>query len=182
LNTEREKLLGLNLREVFPKTIGTAFEENFRKAFSENQAVEFETYSNSFDRWINVRAYPWQENQLFVYFHDVTERKRVVSERDELALRDQEASKLREETEQLAQIIQTQQEIIRAAPNMQAVMQLVTEHAQKLTRADGGAVIEIAEDDELIYKAATGQTKPFIGYRVKISSSLSGLCVQTAEF
>jgi signal transduction histidine kinase len=42
----------------------------------------------------------------------------------------------------------------------------------------GGAVVELAEDDEMVYRAASGTAKNSVGMRLKIASSLSGLCVR----
>jgi diguanylate cyclase (GGDEF)-like protein len=55
-------------------------------------------------------------------------------------------------------------------------MQLIAERSQELTRASA-AVIEIAEEDEMVYEVTTGDATPYLGMRLKQEASLSGLCV-----
>lgn len=105
---------------------------------------------------------------------DISERKRIEEERERL----QEG--LREHAERLSSVIATQQEIAVAQPDLAAVMDLVARRIQGLTRADGAAV-ELAEGEEMVYRATSGTTAPHIGLRLKIESSLSGQCVRSGE-
>jgi PAS domain S-box-containing protein len=59
------------------------------------------------------------------------------------------------------------------------VLRIVCEHTQRITRADG-CLIEIAEGDEMVYRAASGFLVPFVGTRLPRSQSLSGLAMETA--
>ncbi|MCB1180198.1 MAG: response regulator [Leptospiraceae bacterium] len=59
-------------------------------------------------------------------------------------------------------------------------MILICEEAQNLSNADG-AVVEIAEGDEMVYYAASGKIKNSIGLRLNIHTSLSGLSVKTGQ-
>jgi diguanylate cyclase (GGDEF)-like protein len=79
-------------------------------------------------------------------------------------------------SEHLRAIIQTQTEIAASDLDLDAVMQLIASRGQELTRANAG-VIEIAEGDEMVYRVTTGEATPFLGVRLKMASSLSGLCV-----
>ena len=38
-------------------------------------------------------------------------------------------------------------------------------------------MIEIADGDEMVYRVTTGEATPFLGVRLKMATSLSGLCV-----
>jgi diguanylate cyclase (GGDEF)-like protein len=78
--------------------------------------------------------------------------------------------------ERLLAIIRTQTEIAASDLNLLATMQLIAERSQELTRASG-AVIEIAEGDEMVYEVTTGDATPYLGMRLKQDASLSGLCV-----
>lgn len=78
--------------------------------------------------------------------------------------------------ERLLAIIRTQTEIAASDLNLLATMQLIAERSQELTRASG-AVVEIAEGDEMVYEVTTGDATPYLGMRLKQSESLSGLCV-----
>jgi diguanylate cyclase (GGDEF)-like protein len=44
-----------------------------------------------------------------------------------------------------------------------------------------GAVIELIEDDDMVYKAVSGTLAPFAGMRIKRAGSLSGLCTETNQ-
>jgi signal transduction histidine kinase len=59
-------------------------------------------------------------------------------------------------------------------------MTLIAERTQKLTRASG-AVIELAEHDELVYRVATGTASRHVGLRLGLTSSLSGQSVRRNE-
>ncbi len=76
----------------------------------------------------------------------------------------------------LLEVIKTQTEVAKLGLDLGAVMALVTERSQQLTRAVG-AVLELAEGDEMVYRAASGTAQRFLGLRLARASSLSGQCV-----
>ncbi len=80
----------------------------------------------------------------------------------------------------LMEIIRTQTEIIKLVPDMTSVMALVVERVQELTKA-GGAIIELAEGDEMVYRAAAGMAEAQLGLRMAVLGSLSGRCVEQKE-
>lgn len=82
--------------------------------------------------------------------------------------------------EQLLGIIHTQSEIAKLGLDLGSVMQLVVIHALQLVRADG-AVIELAEEGEMVYRAASGIAASQLELRLSVNTSLSGLCVRTGE-
>ncbi len=59
-------------------------------------------------------------------------------------------------------------------------MDLVVQRLPELTGADG-AVVELAEGDEMVYAAASGSAAQHIGLRLKAVGSFSGLCVRTDQ-
>ena len=77
---------------------------------------------------------------------------------------------------QLRAIIRTQTEIAASDLDLNARMQLIAERAQELTRSSAG-VIELAEEDEMVYAVTTGEAGPYLGTRLSMDSSLSGLSV-----
>lgn len=83
-------------------------------------------------------------------------------------------------TDLLLTVIQAQSDVARLGPDLPAVMALVTERAQQLTAADG-AVIELAEGDEMVYRAASGCGTSQLGLRLARQGSLSGLSVNTNQ-
>ena len=79
LQKTRAQLLGKNIWEEFPNTVGTIFFEQFHKAVSEQVSVEFEGLYAPLNRLSEVHAYPSKDG-LSVYFTDITERKRTEAE------------------------------------------------------------------------------------------------------
>jgi diguanylate cyclase (GGDEF)-like protein len=78
---------------------------------------------------------------------------------------------------QLREIIRTQTEIAASDLDPAAIMQLIAERAQQLTRSSSG-VIELAEGEEMVYAVTTGEATPYLGTALKRATSLSGLCVR----
>jgi diguanylate cyclase (GGDEF)-like protein len=78
---------------------------------------------------------------------------------------------------QLREIIRTQTEIVAGDLDAKAIMQLIAERAQQLTRSSSG-VIELAEGEEMVYAVTTGEATPYLGTSLKRATSLSGLCVR----
>lgn len=83
-------------------------------------------------------------------------------------------------SEQLMQIIRIQTEIAKLGLDLGGVMQYVVEQTLPLIEADGAA-IELAEDGDMVYRAASGIAGNQLGLRLKVAESLSGLSVRTGE-
>ena len=73
-------LIGRTLWDLMPELRGTVFEDQYRKAVAEKAPVSFEAYSPVSKKWLEVRAYPSEEG-LFVFVHDITERRNAEGER-----------------------------------------------------------------------------------------------------
>jgi diguanylate cyclase (GGDEF)-like protein len=80
----------------------------------------------------------------------------------------------------LRTIIGVQRAINSADPTADAVMRIVVSQALEATQARG-AVVELAEGDEMVYTATAGSLKGTEGLRLKLSGSLSGRAVRTGE-
>ncbi|MBV8508676.1 MAG: GGDEF domain-containing protein [Xanthobacteraceae bacterium] len=80
-------------------------------------------------------------------------------------------------TSVLMEIIRAQTDIAQLGLDLGGVMTFVTERVQQLTGA-GGAIVELAEGDEMVYRAASGMAKQQLGLRLQRTGSLSGLCVE----
>jgi diguanylate cyclase (GGDEF)-like protein len=83
-------------------------------------------------------------------------------------------------SDRLMGVIQTQTEIAKLGLDLGGVMSFVAERAQMLTAADG-AVVELAEQDDMVYRASTGIAEGQLGLRLKRVGSLSGLCVKEGK-
>ena len=96
---------------------------------------------------------------------DITERKEA------------EAA-LHENTERLRCVLETQREIASANLNYADLRQTILERMSRLLAADG-ACLEIVDGGDLFYEAATGMAAGFVGLRVKLEASLSGLSMSS---
>ena len=85
LRRNRKELVGKNIWDEFPESVGTTFSEQYHKAAAEKISVNFEEYYPPLDSWFEVRAHP-SPHGLSVYFLNINERKRT-----ETILRESEA-------------------------------------------------------------------------------------------
>lgn len=79
LNRKAEEVLNKPLFEAFSEAKGSVFEENYKKAFTNQEFIHFETYFEPYDDWYDVRVYPGQQG-LSVFFQVTTEKKKVEQE------------------------------------------------------------------------------------------------------
>ena len=80
----------------------------------------------------------------------------------------------------LRTIIGVQRAINDAEPTASAVMQIVADEALKATNAMG-AVVELAEGEEMVYTVTSGSLIGTEGLRLALHGSMSGLSVTTGE-
>jgi len=80
----------------------------------------------------------------------------------------------------LSAVVQTQQEVLSAITDLEKVMALVVERTPEVT-SGSGAVIELVEGDQLVYRAASGAAREHLGLRLPFAGSLSGLAVTEKE-
>lgn len=77
-------------------------------------------------------------------------------------------------------ILQVQTRLMESDFDLSSFMDLVVEDMLKLTPATG-AVIELQENNEMVYRAATGSVKNYVGLHLPFENSISGLCVKSHE-
>lgn len=80
----------------------------------------------------------------------------------------------------LKRIIEIQSVIAQCPLSLSAVMQQVVDMLTGITGADG-ALIELAQGDDMVYSAASGLGQNQLGLRVPIQHSLSGLCLTSEQ-
>ncbi len=94
---------------------------------------------------------------------DHSEQKRTEEERKAAA-------------ERHAALVAAQQEVARADRDLNSVLTIIVRRAQAMTGADG-AVVEMAEGEDMVYRVASGTAADHIGLRLRRTTSLSGQCV-----
>lgn len=80
--------------------------------------------------------------------------------------------------EKLLEVIRIQNEIGRIGGDLGDVMTFVVEQTLSLVNADG-AVIELAEGDDMVHRSASGIARDKLGLRLKRQECFSGMCVET---
>ncbi|WP_316672919.1 sensor domain-containing diguanylate cyclase [uncultured Tolumonas sp.] len=81
---------------------------------------------------------------------------------------------------QLLEIIALQTNVVQQGLDLASIMQMVTRETQRLTHADG-AVIELSEAGEMVYRAVSGLAENQLGLRLPMANSLSGYVVEVGK-
>ncbi|GGX56759.1 sensor domain-containing diguanylate cyclase [Saccharospirillum salsuginis] len=85
-----------------------------------------------------------------------------------------------DQTPRLQELLEVQAKLASSDLGLDDLMQEVVLSVQRLTDAQG-AIVELVEGDELVYRAACGNVADAVGTRLKVASSLSGLSVRSAS-
>ena len=127
-----------------------------------------------------------QLNQAYLEIEKVVEtRTAELASANQMLTRQNEVRKaavqaLQHDSVRLNEIITTQYKLAEAILDHEAFILLVIDRITLLTQAHG-AVFELLEGDEMVYKAATGTITAHIGLRLKLANSLSGLCILSGQ-
>jgi len=87
---------------------------------------------------------------------------------------------LKSSTYRFEEIIKTLEKLVHIDFDLTAFMNMVVNEILKFTPATG-AVIELVEDKEMVYKAVAGTVAGHLGVRLAKNASLSGFCVSQKE-
>ena len=99
VNRQAERLLGRSRGELldrsiwteFPATVGSSFEQEYRRAAKSGEPASFEAYyPPPLDGWYELRAWPTPDG-LSVYFREITARRQAEHERQQ-AVRERESA------------------------------------------------------------------------------------------
>lgn len=81
---------------------------------------------------------------------------------------------------QLLSIIALHGDMAQLGMNLSAVMTLIVNRLYELLDIDGVA-IEIIEDEHIAYRAGSGISEAFIGMKIPLADSLSGVCIESGQ-
>jgi diguanylate cyclase (GGDEF)-like protein len=81
------------------------------------------------------------------------------------------------DAETLIEIIRTQTEIVKFGIDLGGVVGYVAERLRQLTHAVS-AIVELADGDDMVYRAAAGFASRHLGLRLTRAGSLSGMCIE----
>lgn len=90
LHKYASELLGRNLWDVYPEFVGSVFYRRCREAMKTGNSIQLEIRCSSLSRWFQITLYP-SKNGISFFFQDITARKQVEQERDELLQQEQKA-------------------------------------------------------------------------------------------
>ncbi|MBE9121140.1 PAS domain-containing protein [Tychonema sp. LEGE 07199] len=74
LNRLPQEVIGNSVWEEFPESVGSLFEQEYRRCAADRVTVSFESFYEPLNAWYAVRAYPIASG-IAVYFQDVTQQK-----------------------------------------------------------------------------------------------------------
>jgi PAS domain S-box-containing protein len=92
-------LVGRDHWALWPETLGTTVEREYRRAMAERVPVHFEHHYADADRWHDVHAYPDAAGGLAIFYRDVTARRREEEERRRLLAEAEVARRRAEEAD-----------------------------------------------------------------------------------
>ena len=84
LGKSKSELLGKTQWDVFPETIGTEIERQYRLAMKERVAVIFDSVYPPSETWLEIRVSPSTMGGLLVWLRDVTARRQTEMQREQL--------------------------------------------------------------------------------------------------
>jgi diguanylate cyclase (GGDEF)-like protein len=90
------------------------------------------------------------------------------------------ASLARRRAFELQELAKIQNTLAGAHLDLDGVMAVVVEEARSLTHADG-AVVELPEGDEIVYRAVAGAAEPYAQMRLRADSTISGESMRRRE-
>jgi PAS domain S-box-containing protein len=159
-------LIGRKVWKAIPGLTGSRFQAEAFRAVAQQTETEFEARFAPLSRWFSVRITPTPDGI-------------IASARDMTGSRQAEKA-LAREAERLAAVIETQQAVATAGPDLGVVMRAVTERVQALTQAEATAIL-LPDDGGLCICEGSGLARAHIGFRVDSEPSLALRCYRTGE-
>ena len=84
MGVSRTDLIGKCIWDVYPAVPGTEVERQYRSVMSQRESAHFESFFEPLQKWFSIHAYPSASGGISIYSRDVTERKAVEHEKEQL--------------------------------------------------------------------------------------------------
>ena len=84
LGRPKTELLGKTQWDLFPETIGTEIERQYRRAMMERVATTFDSFFSPLETWLEIRVSPATNGGLLVWLRDITARRQSEMQREGL--------------------------------------------------------------------------------------------------
>jgi PAS domain S-box-containing protein len=84
------ELLGKNIWQVYPNLVNTPLYQKCHEVADTGTSIQFEAYYSELNLWLEHNIYR-SVNGISIYFRDITQRKQIEAERQELLEREQNA-------------------------------------------------------------------------------------------
>jgi PAS domain S-box-containing protein len=84
LGKPKTELLGKTHWDMFPETIGTEIERQYRRAMTERIAATFDNFYPPLETWLEIRVSPSAMGGLLVWLRDITVRRQAEIQREGL--------------------------------------------------------------------------------------------------
>jgi PAS domain S-box-containing protein len=138
LGKSRDELLGRNIWEVFPETVGNQYYQDVHRAAAEQRVVRSENYYQPWDRWFENYIYPSPDG-VTVFSTDITERKQAEKEQQEAASRKDDflavlAHELRGPMAPLRNGLHILQRLVTNEPTAQRAVEMMDRQMRQLVR------------------------------------------------
>jgi PAS domain S-box-containing protein len=124
LQKNQTELLGKIAWEVYPQLIGSTVYKKCHEALQTGIPVRCEAYARSFQRWFETNLYPSPEG-LSIYFQDITDRKRIEEERNQLLVREQQARAKAELAEQRCTFLSQASDVLTSSLHYETTLKSV---------------------------------------------------------
>ena len=100
LERDYEELINKSIWELYPELLDTEFERQVEQVRLEGISTQFDYYYPTWDRWYEIRIYPVPDG-VAALCGEITERKQIEREREQLLLKEKAARNKAEELNRL---------------------------------------------------------------------------------
>jgi PAS domain S-box-containing protein len=126
LRKNQSELLGKNMWELFPESRNSAAYYHYHEAVKTGVPVRFEVFDAAINRWFETNVYPSPQG-LAIYFQDISDRKQLEEERNQLLLREQEARIAAERANQRCAFLAQASEVLASSLKYETTLKSVAE-------------------------------------------------------